>query len=61
MKIVHAIIYPLLIPLIEPIKMSGETVCFAKTVLLGLKNNFGRTGWGEASAAPLMTGETIES
>ena len=61
MKIVHAQIYPLSIPLIEPIKMSGETVCFAKTVLLGLKNNFGRTGWGEASAAPLMTGETIES
>lgn len=61
MKIVHAQIYPLSIPLIEPIKMSGETVCFANTVLLELKDKFGKTGWGEASAAPLMTGETIES
>ncbi len=61
MKIVHAQIYPLSIPLLEPIKMSGETVSFANTILLRLKNNLGRTGWGEASAAPLMTGETLES
>ena len=61
MKITRAEIYPLSIPLIEPIKMSREMVVDAKTVLLCLTDDRGRQGWGEASVAPLMTGETLDS
>ncbi|HEY4374417.1 MAG TPA: enolase C-terminal domain-like protein [Burkholderiales bacterium] len=45
----------------RPIKMSGETVTHAQTVLVALTDEAGRTGWGEAGSAPLMTGETIGS
>ena len=61
MKITRATIYPLSIPLIEPIKMAREIVADAKTVLLCLTDAEGRQGWGEASVAPLMTGETLDS
>ena len=61
MKIKYAEIYPLSIPLIEPIKMSREMVADAKTVLLCLTDDKGRQGWGEASVAPLMTGESLDS
>jgi len=61
MKITRAEIYPLSIPLIEPIKMSREMVVDAKTVLLCLTDDKGRQGWGEASVAPLMTGESLDS
>ena len=61
MKITRAEIYPLSIPLLEPIKMSREMVVDAKTVLLCLTDDKGRQGWGEASVAPLMTGESLDS
>jgi L-alanine-DL-glutamate epimerase-like enolase superfamily enzyme len=61
MKINYARIYPLSIPLVEPIKMSGETITFANTIVLELRDSAGNTGWGEASVAPLMTGETLDS
>ena len=61
MKITQASIFPLSIPLIEPIKMAKEFITDAKTVLLCLTYEQGRQGWGEASTAPLMTGETLDS
>lgn len=61
MKITQATIFPLSIPLIEPIKMAKEVIVDAKTVLVCLHDEEGRQGWGEASVAPLMTGETLES
>ena len=61
MKITQATIFPLSIPLIEPIKMANDVIVDAKTVLLCLADEEGRQGWGEASVAPLMTGETLES
>ena len=61
MKITQATIFPLSIPLIEPIKMAKEVIVDAKTVLLCISDDEGRQGWGEASVAPLMTGETLES
>jgi len=61
MKIIQATIFPLSIPLIEPIKMAKELIVDAKTVLLCLTDDEGRQGWGEASVAPLMTGETLGS
>lgn len=41
--------------------MAGETVTHAQTLLVQLIDDEGREGWGEASAAPLMTGETLAS
>ena len=61
MKITQATIFPLSIPLIEPIKMARELIVDAKTVLVCLVDTEGRQGWGEASVAPLMTGETLDS
>ena len=61
MKINQVSIFPLSIPLIEPIKMAKEVIVDAKTVLLCLTDDEGRQGWGEASVAPLMTGETLDS
>src|SRR5471032_2953757 len=61
MLIVCAQLYPLEVPMGKPIKMAGETVASAHTVLLRLVDEQGREGWGEASAAPLMTGETLGS
>jgi L-Ala-D/L-Glu epimerase len=53
--------YPLEVPMGTPIKMAGETITHARTLLLRLIDESGREGWGEASAAPLMTGETLGS
>jgi len=61
MKINQATIFPLSIPLIEPIKMAKELIVDAKTILLCITDEEGRQGWGEASVAPLMTGETLDS
>ena len=61
MLIVSAQLYPLEVPMGKPIKMAGETVTHASTLLLRLIDEDGREGWGEASAAPLMTGETLGS
>ena len=59
MLIQCAQLYPLEIPMNKPIKMAGETLTHAHTLLIRLIDESGREGWGEASAAPLMTGETL--
>jgi L-alanine-DL-glutamate epimerase-like enolase superfamily enzyme len=61
MLITCAQLYPLEVPMSRPIKMAGETVTHAHTLLVRLMDAQGREGWGEASAAPLMTGETLGS
>ncbi len=61
MQIRSAQLYPLELPMVKPIKMAGETVTHAHTLLIRLVDEDGREGWGEASAAPLMTGETLGS
>ena len=61
MHITCAQLYPLEVPMTKPIKMAGETVTHAQTLLLRLIDDSGREGWGEASSAPLMTGETLGS
>jgi hypothetical protein len=61
MLITRAQLYPLEVPMSKPIKMAGETLTHAQTLLLRLIDEQGREGWGEASAAPLMTGETLGS
>ena len=61
MLIVRARLYPLEVPMGKPIKMAGETLTHAQSLLLCLTDEQGFEGWGEASSAPLMTGETLSS
>jgi L-Ala-D/L-Glu epimerase len=61
MLITCAQLFALEVPMSRPIKMAGETVTHAHTVLVRLIDEQGFEGWGEASAAPLMTGETLGS
>lgn len=48
------------VPLSAPIKMSGVTVSAAENLMVCITDTEGRTGWGEASSAPTMTGEFPE-
>ncbi|MEJ7928542.1 enolase C-terminal domain-like protein [Ramlibacter sp. AN1015] len=61
MQIACVQLYPLEVPMDRPIRMAGETLTHAHTLLARVIDESGREGWGEASAAPLMTGETLES
>jgi L-alanine-DL-glutamate epimerase-like enolase superfamily enzyme len=61
MLIKCAQLYPLEVPMSRPIKMAGETLTHAQTLLIRLIDERGNEGWGEASSAPLMTGETLAS
>lgn len=49
------------LPMRKPVIMAGEDIRRADNVLVRVTADNGMTGWGEAAAAPLMTGETIES
>jgi muconate cycloisomerase len=49
------------IPMIKPVIMAGEEIRRADNVLVRIEADNGIVGWGEAAAAPTMTGETIES
>jgi L-alanine-DL-glutamate epimerase-like enolase superfamily enzyme len=61
MRIDRVQLYPLEVPMGTPIKMAGETLTHAQTLLVRITDEQGREGWGEASSAPLMTGETLGS
>jgi L-alanine-DL-glutamate epimerase-like enolase superfamily enzyme len=61
MRIKCAQLYPLEVPMSQAIKMAGETLTHAQTLLVRLIDEQGNEGWGEASSAPLMTGETLAS
>lgn len=49
------------LPMKKPVIMAGEEVRRAENVLVRVATADGRVGWGEAAAAPVMTGETLES
>ncbi len=49
------------IPLKSPIRMAGVDIAQAQTLIVRITDRDGRIGWGEAAAAPSMTGETPES
>ena len=46
-------------PLIGPIKMAKSQHTSAKSMLVRIEDTDGNTGWGEASEAPMMNGETV--
>jgi o-succinylbenzoate synthase len=45
-------------PMAHPVAMSTGTVCEAQGLIVRVTDPEGRQGWGEAAAAPFMTGET---
>jgi L-alanine-DL-glutamate epimerase-like enolase superfamily enzyme len=47
------------LPMKKPVQMAGETVTQAENVFVRIEAESGAVGWGEAAAAPTMTGETI--
>jgi len=49
------------LPMARPVKMSGEVITTAESVLVRAENEHGVVGWGEAASAPAMTGETVAS
>lgn len=50
-----------LLPMERPMKMGGVLFDKADNVFVRIETDSGHVGWGEASAAPSMTGETVES
>jgi L-alanine-DL-glutamate epimerase-like enolase superfamily enzyme len=52
-------VWPLRIPLHQPLKLASETITHAETLVIEVQDSEGRSGWGEASAAPTMTGEVL--
>jgi len=49
------------LPMGKPVIMAGEEVRRADNVLVRIESDNGLIGWGEAAAAPVMTGDTLES
>ena len=51
---------PLSLPLLKPMLMGGGQVFDrSECLLVRIESTTGLVGWGEASAAPTMTGDTI--
>lgn len=50
---------PVALPLKKPVVMAGERIERSQSLLVRIEATNGLVGWGEASAAPLMTGDTL--
>ena len=50
---------PVALPLKAPMKMAAETITAAQNLLVRIEASDGTVGWGEASSAPTMTGDTL--
>ena len=46
------------LPLRQPMKMAGETITYARNIVVRIEAADGTVGWGEAASAPTMTGDT---
>jgi muconate cycloisomerase len=46
------------LPLTTPVKLSTITIPHCDNLIVRITDSDGRVGWGEASSAPMMTGET---
>lgn len=55
----RADIIPLALPLAKPVLMAGVRVEHGESLLVRVESAGGVVGWGEASAAPTMTGDTL--
>jgi len=47
--------------MLKPVIMAGEEIRRASNALVRIETDNGVVGWGEAGAAPMHTGETVES
>src|SRR5256885_13649049 len=59
LKITRVEALPIALPLARPVVMAGERVEMARNLLVRVEAANGCVGWGEAAAAPLMTGELL--
>jgi muconate cycloisomerase len=50
---------PVALPLVKPVVMAGERIERSKSLIVRIEASNGLIGWGEASAAPLMTGDLL--
>jgi L-alanine-DL-glutamate epimerase-like enolase superfamily enzyme len=50
---------PVAIPLGKPVTMAGERIETAQNLIVRIEAAGGLTGWGEATAAPTMTGDLL--
>lgn len=59
MKITHIQPIPISLPLRKPMRMAGRTMERLESVIVRLETEGKHAGWGEAAAAPMLTGETV--
>ena len=61
MKIKHIKSLIASLPLRRPMKTGGAEIKTVENIFVRIETDDGFVGWGEASAAPRMTGETVAS
>lgn len=59
-QIAETEVFAVSIPLTKPVHMAGIEITSADNLIVCIRDTQGRTGWGEASSAPTMTGEFPE-
>ncbi len=59
-QIAETEVFAVSIPLTKPVRMAGIEIACAENLIVRIRDAEGRTGWGEASSAPTMTGEFPE-
>jgi muconate cycloisomerase len=59
LKIVRVEALPVALPLKKPVVMAGERIERSRNLIVRVEAANGLTGWGEASSAPLMTGDVL--
>jgi muconate cycloisomerase len=59
LAIAHVDAIPVALPLKKAVVMAGERIERSQSLLVRVEAANGLVGWGEASAAPLMTGDTL--
>ena len=50
---------PVGLPLVKPVVMAGERIERSKNLIVRVEAANGLVGWGEASSAPIMTGDVL--
>ena len=59
LEIVSVEALPVALPLVKPVVMAGERIEKSRNLIVRIEARNGLVGWGEASSAPLMTGDVL--
>ncbi|HXF67549.1 MAG TPA: enolase C-terminal domain-like protein [Burkholderiales bacterium] len=59
LEIAHVEAIPVALPLKKPVVMAGERIERSQSLIVRVEATNGLVGWGEAPAAPLMTGDVL--